>query len=254
MGFLDRLLGRDQQGTNASYGSRQAPYGGSQQTTQQRSPGPQDSVTGDTAADRQAIARYRYLLRTAAPEQIEQAHAEAFAQLSPDQRRQVLRELTDGLPPGEQPTSDEPAALARSATRAEMRQPGFMSSRFGGGYGGFGASLGGSLLGSIAGVVIGTAVADTLLGGFDSSPEAAESGEASADGGGGDSGDSGDSGGGDSDAGGGYDASGDAGGYDVASDGGGGWGDFGRWWRLRWRRLRWRRLRLLTAAVRRWWV
>ena len=39
-----------------------------------------DQPAGSTA-DEQAIARYRYLLRTAPPEAIEQAHAEAFARL-----------------------------------------------------------------------------------------------------------------------------------------------------------------------------
>jgi hypothetical protein len=56
------------------------------------------------------------------------------------------------------------------ATRAEMRQPGFMERTFGGGGfggGGFGSMLAGSLLGSIAGNFIGTAIAHQFLGGFD---------------------------------------------------------------------------------------
>ncbi len=70
------------------------------------------------ATSTDAVERYRYLLRTASPEQIEQAHAEAFATLSADERREVLRALarTD-----EAPTDDSPAALARSATRFEVR-------------------------------------------------------------------------------------------------------------------------------------
>src|SRR5512143_3276040 len=51
--------------------------------------------------DDQAIARYRYMLRTAPPETIEQAHAEAFAQLSLSQRRRVLDELSRDIPPAE---------------------------------------------------------------------------------------------------------------------------------------------------------
>jgi len=43
--------------------------------------------------DRQAIERYRYMLRTAPPDDIERAHAEAFARMTPDQRQLVLREL-----------------------------------------------------------------------------------------------------------------------------------------------------------------
>jgi hypothetical protein len=38
---------------------------------------------GRTPADQQAIERYRYLVRTAPPQAIEQAHEQAFAQLSP---------------------------------------------------------------------------------------------------------------------------------------------------------------------------
>ena len=73
------------------------------------------------ATSTDAVERYRYLLRTASPDQIEQAHAEAFAQLSAAERREVLRALatTD-----ETPTDDSPTALARSATRLEVRQPG----------------------------------------------------------------------------------------------------------------------------------
>ena len=44
--------------------------------------------------DEQAIARYRYRLKTAPPETIEQAHAEAFAQLTPEQRQQLLMTIT----------------------------------------------------------------------------------------------------------------------------------------------------------------
>ena len=39
--------------------------------------------------DEAAIARYRYMLKTAPPETIEQAHAEAFAQLTPEQRQRA---------------------------------------------------------------------------------------------------------------------------------------------------------------------
>ena len=37
--------------------------------------------------DEQALARYRYMLATAPPEEIERAHEEAFASLTPEQRR-----------------------------------------------------------------------------------------------------------------------------------------------------------------------
>jgi hypothetical protein len=118
-------------------------------------------------ADEQAIARYRYLVRTAPPEAIEQAHAEAFAQLSPEQRRRLLDELAGEMPDAEraaaQRAGDAPAALARVATRSELREPGSMErawGRMGTAPGlGFGGMLGSSLLGSLAGSVLGTAIA-----------------------------------------------------------------------------------------------
>src|SRR4051794_10181446 len=73
--------------------------------------------------DEQAVARYRYLLRTAPLETIEEAHAEAFAQLTPEQRRMVLQELSSTLTPAERSAGvkydEDPSSLARLATRAE---------------------------------------------------------------------------------------------------------------------------------------
>ena len=51
-------------------------------------PNPQAAAPGPPT-DEQAIARYKYMLKTAPPETIEQAHQEAFAQLTPQQRQQV---------------------------------------------------------------------------------------------------------------------------------------------------------------------
>jgi hypothetical protein len=170
MGLLDRLFGR----RNRSYG--QQPYGG-------QSRGADGRGRGGQLSDEQAVARYRYLLRTAPPDQIEQAHAEAFAQLTPDQRQQVLALLAAAVPAGERPRTDDPQTLARVATRAELRQPGTLERAFGGygpgyrpggygpgygggfGYGGpgIGSMIGGSLLGTVGGLVIGSAVADALF-------------------------------------------------------------------------------------------
>ena len=83
--------------------------------------------------DEAAVERYRYMLRTAPPETIEQAHAEAFAKLTPEQRRKVLADVSAELPPAERATSDDPRSLARMATRAEMRNPGTMERTLGGG-------------------------------------------------------------------------------------------------------------------------
>ncbi|GAB3876339.1 hypothetical protein [Terrabacter terrigena] len=227
MGFLDKLLGREplQQQRTAP-----APTGQPYQVPPPRG--------GASSEDERAIARYKYLLRTADPEHIERVHAEAFGKLSPEQRQMVLQRLTEDLPENERPRTDQPADLARSATRAEMSRPGYLQGAFGGGRGmggglgggmgggmGMGGMIAGSMLGTIAGVVVGSALADMMLDGYDSSPEAQEAGDASADSG--DSGDSGDAGGDSGDSGG--DAGGDAGGSDFGDTGGGdfGGGDFG---------------------------
>ena len=120
--------------------------------------------------DQQAIERYRYMLRTAPPDAIEEAHAEAFAKLTESQRRAVLEGLKEVTPPREQgaaATSTDPQSLARMATRAEVRQPGILERLLGGTQGGpgFGSMLAGSLLGSIAGTVLGSMVAQHFLGG-----------------------------------------------------------------------------------------
>jgi len=161
MGLIDRLFGprpKDPQ---------------SREAQAEATPGQESSI-----GDEQAIQRYRYLLRTAPPEAIEQAHAEAFAQLTPEQRAQVLKELSQQLPPGERvavPAQPDPQSLARLATRAELRQPGILERTLGprtvGSGLGFGSMLAGSLLGSIAGTVIGSAIAHQFMGGFYGSPE-----------------------------------------------------------------------------------
>ncbi|PDW01549.1 hypothetical protein [Candidatus Viridilinea mediisalina] len=87
---------------------------------------------GHAARDENEIAleRYRYMLRTAPPETIEQAHAEAFARLTPEQRAYVLQALASELPESERLSTAgadaDPQRMARIATRAEMRTPGVM--------------------------------------------------------------------------------------------------------------------------------
>ena len=165
-----------------------------------------------SSADEQAVARYRYMLATAPPEDIERAHEEAFAKLTPDQRRQALESLARYVPPSEI-RGDDPTSLARTATRAEVREPGTLERAWGGGTG-----LGGWFLTLFAASFIGTAVAEQFFdndaGGFDQggsadAGEAGETGEATETGW--ESGDSGDVGG---DIGGG-DIGGDLGGFDI---------------------------------------
>jgi hypothetical protein len=208
MGLLDRLLGREDQ-------SRRGPAW----NTQPRPPRPQQRQRTD---DEVAIDRYRYMLRTAPPEQVEQAHAEAFAKLTPQQRQQVLAELSAAVPVAERVQSDDPRSLARMATRAEMRQPGTMERALGGRGMGMGGMIAGGLLASVAGAFIGTAIADAMFD-FNDSGESAEAADAGGDGGGDGAGDGGGDAGGD--YGGGY---GDGGGFDGGDFGGDfGGGDFG---------------------------
>jgi hypothetical protein len=124
-------------------------------------------------SDEQAIERYRYMLRTAPPGVIEQAHEEAFARLTPAQRRTVLEQLQQATPEQERTAAsavrgraaDDPAALARMATRAEVRQPGTIERIFGGGGGGMGLGglMAGAFLSSLAGTVIGSMVAQQFF-------------------------------------------------------------------------------------------
>jgi hypothetical protein len=154
---------------------------------------------GRTAEDEQAIARYRYLLKTAPPETLEQAHAEAFAQLTQEQRRLLLQSMAENLPASERALVEQggasPQALARMATRAEIRQPGTTERMF---RQAGGASLGGvmaaSLLSSIAGAVIGSVIAREFFSGAEQGGETGQAEEF----------DGGD-----------LDAGGDAGGFDV---------------------------------------
>jgi len=256
MGFLDRLLGREEprptgsQQQNAGY----APYGA------QSAGAPAGANGGATGAPAQprsedeiAVERYRYLLRTAPPETIEQVHEEAFAKLTPDQRRLVFEQLSQNAPAGEQPRSDDARSLAQAATRSELRQPGTLErslggNAFGGGRGGYGGpGLGGmfatSLLGSVAGYVIGSAIVSSFLPSPADAQADAGSGDQNADsandaGGDGGSGDAGGQGGDAGsteaagwDGGSGSDAGGwggDAGGAgDAGGWGGGDWGGFG---------------------------
>ncbi len=166
MSFLDRLFGRN------TTSAQQQPTWSDQ--------GERFDAASAPLTDEQAIQRYRYMLRTAPPETIEQAHAEAFAQLSPTQRAQVLSELSATLPANERGAAgqDDPKTLARLATRAELRQPGTLERTFGG-MGGMGMAgggmFGGSFMTSLAGAFVGSMIAQQFFGGLDSA-DASESG------------------------------------------------------------------------------
>ncbi|MBA2362204.1 MAG: hypothetical protein H0V86_01575 [Chloroflexia bacterium] len=201
MGFLRKLFGGGRDEYQPS--TPQRGYGG------QLGPSP----------DEQAVERYRYMLRTAPPDAIEQAHAEAFARLTPEQRRLALQQLGEALPEQERVDGDDPRSFARMATRAEMRQPGTLERTFGGvgsgGGMGMGGVLAGSLFASLAGGFIGTAIAQEFFdndSGFESG-QGGDGGGEHTDGGAETSGDQT------------FDAEGDAGGDFGGADFGGG-GEF----------------------------
>jgi hypothetical protein len=199
MGFLDRLLGRSHERESRPVQRASVP-----------SPG-----AGGELTDEQALERYRYLVRTAPPDAIERAHEEAFAKLTPEQRRTALRDLSAVVPEHERAAGDDPGSLARMATRAEVNRPGTVERAFGGG-GGMLGGVGGTLLGSFAAAFAGSLVAQSLfsqLGGDEAAAEGDSGGE----------GDAGDAGG---DSGGGDVGGGDVGGGDVGGGDFGG-GDFG---------------------------
>ncbi|MEI9949737.1 MAG: hypothetical protein WDO74_12350 [Pseudomonadota bacterium] len=171
MGFLARLIGLE------SDANRQPP--------------PAAAATGTGAGlaavdtEQQALERYRYMLRTAPPETLEQAHAEAFAKLTGEQRRQLLAELAESAPAAEKAAIaatplEDTQALARVATRAEVRQPGILERTMGSAGLGFGASL----LSSFAMGFVGSMVAQSFfsaLGGFGGEGAEAHAAEASND-------------------------------------------------------------------------
>jgi hypothetical protein len=162
MGFLDRLFGSDQPARQAPPVPRNTGYG-----QPAPSPSARPSNQPPQSEDERAIERYRYLLRTAPPETIEQVHAEAFSKLTEPQRQQVLAELSAGLTAQEQPRSSNPQDLARAATRAEYMNPGFMERTLGPQGDrqgpGMGSMIGSSILGTVVGYVIGSAIVSAFM-------------------------------------------------------------------------------------------
>ncbi len=138
--------------------------------TEQQEPRYRPQATPPPSPAASALDRYRYMVQTAPPETLEQAHAEAFAQLTPEQRHELLRQLADAAPPNERTaveaiSSEDPRALARVATRAEIRQPGMLERTMGGA----GMGFGGNLLSSFAAGFVGSMVAQSFfsaIGGF----------------------------------------------------------------------------------------
>ncbi|WP_347038147.1 hypothetical protein AAHB37_16175 [Glutamicibacter halophytocola] len=110
--------------------NQQRPSYGNQGYSNQR-----PAAAGVSREDQAAIEKYKYMLRTAPPQEMERAHAEAFSRLTPQQRALLQSELSEQLPAAERPASDRPQDLARAATRAEVSRPGFMEKILGSGSG-----------------------------------------------------------------------------------------------------------------------
>lgn len=134
------------------------------------------------------LARYKYLLRVASPDAVEQLHREAFAVLALEQRERLFLRLRHDLSEGQRPASSEPAELARAAVAAHegdhgylirlLRRPGQGVSE---GHtvpeqqaGSGGLLFAGSVLGPVAATAVRSDAASDLLVGFDNSPEAAQ--------------------------------------------------------------------------------
>ncbi len=244
MGIIDTLLGR-----NEPQAAPVAPPVVARPVTNFRGTANASTAPG---TDAQAVARYRYMLQTAPPETLEQAHTEAFARLTPEQRRLALQQLANVVPEDERASlQDDPHSMARVATRAEVRQPGVLERTFGGGGGmgtgggmmggdgiGMGGLLAGGLLSSIAGSFIGSSIAhsffdqpDVTNNFYESNPDMAGNNAESTSGSAGDgdasyaSNDGADAGYVDADTP--YTDTGTGQGYDAADLGGGGDADFG---------------------------
>ena len=156
MGILDRLFGNKDESERRQPPA--APFGSGGQAR--------------AVSDEQALQRYRYMVQTAPPETIEQAHEEAFARLTPAQRAQVLRGLASAAPEQERAAigdRDDPKTLARLTTRAEMRQPGIMERTFGGAGAGMGGMMAGTIFGSLVAGFVGSMIAQQFFDqvGFD---------------------------------------------------------------------------------------
>lgn len=183
MGILDRLLGLASQALDLDEGSK----GDGRRKDARISPGPapgqpraQHSSTasardpyspppahapnaGASRADRGAIARYDYLLRTGDQRQVEQMHRDGFVRLSAEQRGRVRDRMNAELPPAARPASASADDLARAAGRAESVRPGGMRGILSRVRGGGLAGTAAGALGVVAAGAVGSAVAEPLL-------------------------------------------------------------------------------------------
>ena len=145
---------------------------------------------GQDAAAQEAldVARYKYVLRVASPQLLEQVHREAFETLPAGRLGPLYLKMCQDLPEEMRPKSVAPGDLARSAAAAQQTDPGFMLRTLR--RPGQGVSEGhsvpgsvnrpgvdlfaGSVLGPFAAAVAASTAASELLAGFGHSLEAAQ--------------------------------------------------------------------------------
>jgi hypothetical protein len=161
----DKLTGDDR--TSQQQEQQQQPSGQQPRPLsgphQQQQFGARPGVAPSNESDRVAIAKYDYLLKTADPERLEQAHHDAFARLTPEQRQQVLQRLNAEVPQHDRSTDPSAAGLARAATRGETSRPGTMRKVLGGAAIGGGALAVGGLAVAVAGGAVLSAAAGPVL-------------------------------------------------------------------------------------------
>ncbi|HET9157542.1 MAG TPA: hypothetical protein VFN91_12800 [Myxococcaceae bacterium] len=115
----------------------------------------------------EALARWRYLVGTAPPEVLSEAHGRALEALGEVPRAEVLQRLRAGLSalePGAVVPAD-PAVLMRTAARAERRTPGFLERALAA------DARGRQGLSGLAAAVVASAAVAPFLRGFQSAPE-----------------------------------------------------------------------------------
>lgn len=112
------------------------------------------------AADALALDRYEKMLGSAPPAVVERVHADAFGRLSPEQRAAVYERLAVAASADERPADATPAALARSASRAEARRRGEVARMLGTDAPGaaLSSAVGAAILGAVAAYAASSAV------------------------------------------------------------------------------------------------
>ncbi|GAC1386038.1 MAG: hypothetical protein NVSMB42_06200 [Herpetosiphon sp.] len=121
-----------------------------QQFSQQydRYTNPQDP-TNDTHFNPQDVQdRYRYMLRNAPPEVVDQAHQQMMQQLSPDQRQQLATQMYQSMPQQNMQQQFDPRQLVQNPQmmgqmmrQTEQQNPGILDQVFGGAQGALGNPL-----------------------------------------------------------------------------------------------------------------